>query len=81
MEKRFIITVDTEPDGQWDLNAPPTTKNVQFIPRFQELCWSYGFKPVYLTDYVMMNDPAFVDYNQLREMVHSVSSDKAGQPI
>lgn len=61
MKKSFIITVDTEPDGQWDLNASLTTRNAQYIPRFQELCCAYGFKPVYLTDYVMLSDSGFVD--------------------
>lgn len=59
--KKFIITVDTEPDGQWDIMAKETTENAKFIPRFQEMCNRYGFKPVYLTDYAMTKDSYFVD--------------------
>ncbi len=60
-KKPFIITVDTEPDGQWDINAESTTKNARFILRFQEACEKFGFKPVYLTDYIMASDNYFVD--------------------
>ncbi len=60
MNRYFIITVDTEPDGQWDISAPETTENAKFIDRFQQLCNSYGFKPVYLTDYAMLSDSYFV---------------------
>ena len=59
--KKFIITVDTEPDGQWDTQAEETTRNARYIPRFQELCDKYGFKPVYLTDFAMTQDNYFVE--------------------
>lgn len=59
MKKYFIITVDTEPDGQWDINAPETMENAKYIKRFQILCDQYNFKPVYLTDYVMLKDSYF----------------------
>lgn len=59
--KKFIITVDTEPDGQWNINSKGTTENVKYIPRFQNLCEKYGFKPVYLTDYLMTKDDYFVN--------------------
>lgn len=61
-EKAFLITIDTEADNQWDNNHPITTENAKFLPRFQELCEQYGFKPVWLTDYEMAMDPFFVDY-------------------
>ena len=62
--KYFIITVDTEGDDLWHYNKGTVvrTENAVFIPRFQELCESYGFKPVYLTNYEMINDPRFVEY-------------------
>ena len=51
--RNFIITVDTEGDNlwRWKKGEPITTNNVHFIPRFQELCEEFGFKPVYLTKY------------------------------
>lgn len=61
-KKAFLITIDTEADNQWDNNHPITTKNARFLPRFQELCEKYKFKPVWLTDYEMAIEPFFVDY-------------------
>lgn len=63
-EKYFIITVDTEGDNLWKHyeGKEITTKNTQFIPRFQQLCKKYGFKPVYLTNYEMITDPEFVNF-------------------
>lgn len=63
MEKKFfIITIDTESDNQWDSSKNQTTENARFIPRFQELCEKYGFKPVYLVDYSMAQNPFLVEY-------------------
>ena len=58
----FVITIDTESDNQWDVNNSQSTKNALFIPRFQELCEKYRFKPVYLVDYSMANDDFLVEY-------------------
>lgn len=60
--KYFIITIDTEADNQWDFYAPLSTKNTNFLPRFQELCEKYSFIPVWLTDYEMASDDNFVTY-------------------
>ncbi len=62
MKKKFIITIDTESDNQWDTNSKLTTANSRFIPRFQKLCEKYGFKPVYLTDYTMAHDDFFIKF-------------------
>jgi len=62
MKKLFIITVDTESDNQWDSNNVQSTKNALYVPRFQELCEKYAFKPVYLVDYSMANDEFLVEY-------------------
>lgn len=64
MTKSFIITVDTEGDNLWNWKAGQQikTENAKFIPRFQQLCEKYGFKPVYLTNYEMANDEFFVKY-------------------
>jgi hypothetical protein len=34
------------------------------MPRFQELCDQYGYKPVYLVNYEMINDVFFVNFAQ-----------------
>lgn len=60
--KKFIITVDTEPDGQWDMNSKGTIKNSAYIPRFQELCEQYNFKPVYLVDYKMLDSKEMIKF-------------------
>ena len=62
MKKYFIITVDTESDNQWDCCHAATTENAKFIPRFQALCEKFGFKPVYLTDYSMAQNPFLVEF-------------------
>lgn len=62
----FIITIDTEPDNQWTGTEYRKTDNSRFIPRFQELCEKYGFKPVYLTEYNMLKDPFFVEYAEAK---------------
>lgn len=62
--KSFIITIDTEGDNlwEWKQGKPVTTENVKYLSRFQELCDGYGFKPVWLTNYEMISDPAYVDF-------------------
>lgn len=69
--KSFIITIDTEGDNlwQWKQGDKITTENVKFLPRFQQLCDEYGFKPVWLTNYEMVSDPKFVAFTKstLRE--------------
>lgn len=62
--KHFIITIDTEGDNLWEWKQgdPITTENVKYLKRFQDLCNLYGFKPVWLTNYEMIFDPAYVDF-------------------
>ncbi len=64
MKRFFIITVDTEGDNLWDYREGDMirTENALAIPRFQDLCEQYGFKPVYLTNYEMIRDDRFVEY-------------------
>jgi hypothetical protein len=45
---RFILTIDTEGDNQWDHGRKVTVENIRFIPRFQDLCDRYSIKPTYL---------------------------------
>jgi len=60
--KKFIISIDTEEDNQWNYDQQQTTENAKYIPRFQDLCEKYGFAPTYLTTYGMTTDDFFVDY-------------------
>jgi hypothetical protein len=62
--KYFIITIDTEGDNLWEYTQGETitTKNARYIPRFQEFCERYNFKPVYLVNYEMAHDNFFVDF-------------------
>jgi hypothetical protein len=45
---KFILTIDTEGDNQWDHGRELTVENIKYVPRFQELCDKYLIKPVYL---------------------------------
>lgn len=45
---KFILTVDTEGDNQWDHGRELTVENIKYLPRFQDLCEKYQIKPVYL---------------------------------
>jgi hypothetical protein len=56
---KFIISVDTEADNQWERSDKVTLENIKYLPRFQDLCNSYGFKPTYLTSYEMAEAPSF----------------------
>ena len=60
--KYFLITIDTEGDNQWDYNHGISTENTAYLPPFQELCESFDFKPVWLTNYEMAMDDIYVDY-------------------
>lgn len=73
--KYFIITVDTEGDDQWSWKAGKeiTVENVKYLPRFQQLCDQYGFKPVYLSDYEMLQDAGYVDF------ISAVEAAKTGE--
>jgi hypothetical protein len=39
-------------------------ENTGYLPRFQDLCERYGFKPTWLTNYEMAMDPAFVEFGK-----------------
>lgn len=58
----FLITIDTEGDNLWQQNYNITTKNVNYLPRFQQLCEQFDFRPVYLTNYEMAIDPVYVEF-------------------
>lgn len=57
----FLVTVDTEGDNLWSRPRTITTRNAEYLPRFQSLCEKYGLKPTYLTNWEMSQSPAFVE--------------------
>lgn len=58
----FIITLDTEGDNLWENEGEITTQNTHFLPRFQQLCERFNFKPVWLTNYEMVMDEAYIEF-------------------
>ena len=60
----FIITIDTEGDDLWSKPRRITTRNAQYLPRFQSLCERFGFKPTYLVNYEMAMCDAFVEFGR-----------------
>ena len=62
----FLITIDTEGDGT-------DPENAQFLPRFQNLCERFLFKPTYLTNYEMAID------NYYQEFAHDIIKRKQGE--
>lgn len=62
MRPAFLITIDTEGDNLWSRPQHITTRNSAFLPRFQDLCEKYSFKPTYLTNYEMAMDGNFVQF-------------------
>jgi len=61
-ETPFIVTVDTEGDNLWEKPRAITTRNAAYLPRFQQLCEKFRFKPVYLTNHEMAMSDVFVDF-------------------
>jgi len=58
----FIITIDTEGDDLWGKPREITTRNAEYLPRFQSLCERFRLKPVYLTNYEMVMSDVFVEF-------------------
>jgi hypothetical protein len=69
---KFILTIDTEGDNQWDHGRELTVENIKYVPRFQDLCDKYLIKPTYLVTSEVCEDSfakeIFTDY---------ISKDKA----
>ena len=63
-EVAVIITIDTEGDDLWSRPREITTRNAKYLPRFQELCTRFKFKPVYLTNYEMAMSGDFVEFGR-----------------
>lgn len=60
----FLVTVDTECDDAWSQRQDVTTANAEFLPRFQQLCESYGLTPTYFTTFEMANSSAFREFGR-----------------
>jgi len=59
----LLITIDTEGDNPWaKMGYENSTRNARFLPRFQELCDAFGYKPTYLTSYEMAKDEIFIEF-------------------
>lgn len=69
--KYFIITVDTEGDNLWSYHKGDciSTENTLYIPRFQELCEKYNYKPVWLSNFEMINDERYVEYIKQKSLL------------
>ncbi len=55
----LVVTVDTEEEGLWSgqfRRRGNTVRNIEGIPRFQQLCSSYGIHPTYLVDTPVVED-------------------------
>jgi len=60
----FLITIDTEGDNLWARPRDITTRNAEFLPRFQRLCERHGLRPTYLVNYEMAESPAFCEFGR-----------------
>lgn len=58
----FQITIDVEGDNIWSRPSIVTTRNAEYLPRFQLLCEQYGLKPTYLVNWEMANSVAFREF-------------------
>ena len=64
-EPRFMITVDTEEEFDWDKPFSRNQHSLRHIPsidRFQKLCIDNNIKPIYLVDYPIVNNPEAVEF-------------------
>jgi hypothetical protein len=53
---KFILTIDTEGDNQWDHGTRLTVENIKYVPRFQDLCEQFLIKPTYLVTSEVCDD-------------------------
>lgn len=57
--RRFLITIDTEEEFDWDgpfERSGHTTVTVPMLERYQQFVEKYGIKPVYFVDYSIIED-------------------------
>lgn len=61
---RFILTVDTEEEFDWDAPFERSGHSLEHVPRlrkFQQFCEGMGVVPVYLVDYPIATSPLAVE--------------------
>ena len=56
-----LITIDTEGDNLWAQPRTVTTRNADFLARFQNPCERYGLKPTWLANWEMAHSPVFCE--------------------
>jgi hypothetical protein len=71
----LIITIDTEADNQWRRGDTITIENISYIPRFQNLCDRYNFKPTYLCTYEVITSQEF---DKILKPYHEISGAEIG---
>jgi hypothetical protein len=62
--QRFVLTVDTEEEFDWDKPLAKGDHSVHTVPRlgkFQQFCEGLGVCPIYLIDYPVANSPVAAD--------------------
>jgi hypothetical protein len=63
--RRFVISVDTEEEFDWDApfqRSGHTTESVPKLREFQDFIEAYGVKPVYFVDYAIIEDETAVAF-------------------
>ncbi len=64
-QPRYVITVDTEEEFDWDKPFSRDQHGLSHIPaidRFQKLCNINNVKPIYLVDYPIVNNPQAAEF-------------------
>jgi hypothetical protein len=59
--QRFVVTVDTEEEFDWDQpieRSGHTVRSIARLGKFQEFCEGQGICPIYLVDYPIATSPA-----------------------
>jgi len=69
MPTKLIITIDTEPDNQWDpaLRANPRFQNIYGLNRLQKLFDRFKAKPTYLVSYSVVKSDAVNVLKNIKE--------------
>src|SRR5262249_50331345 len=55
----FTVTIDTEEEWDWEAGWPTSNlsvTNIRHLPRFQELCDSFGVATTYFTNQAVFDD-------------------------
>lgn len=60
----FLVTVDAECDDAWARSSNFITRNAEYLPRFQDICESYGLRPTYFANFEMATSPVFREFGR-----------------